>query len=116
MQNLRRIGIGLAALAVVAAVVGYAAWQKMGGAVGIAESQLPSFPDWPEPVADLSGGGTGEIHFATHSPYDFDILLLDVELKGLNLTKILGLIKKNNKAKLILIIDSDYNENLSCHD
>lgn len=43
---------------------------------------------------------------------DFDILLLDVELKGLNLTKILGLVKKNNKAKLILIIDSDYSENL----
>ena len=44
--------------------------------------------------------------------HDFDILLLDVELKGLNLTKILSLIKKNNKAKLILITDSDYNENL----
>lgn len=44
--------------------------------------------------------------------HDFDILLLDVELKGLNLTKVLGLIKKNNKAKIILIIDSDYNENL----
>lgn len=43
---------------------------------------------------------------------EFDILLLDVELKGLNLSKILSLIKKNNKAKLILIIDSDYNENL----
>lgn len=44
--------------------------------------------------------------------HDFDILLLDVELKGLNLTKILSLIKKNNKAKLILIIDNDYNESL----
>ena len=44
--------------------------------------------------------------------HDFDILLLDVELKGLNLTKILTLIKKNNKAKLILIIDKDYNESL----
>lgn len=44
--------------------------------------------------------------------YEFDILLLDVELKGLNLTKILGLIKKNERAKLILILDNDYNENL----
>jgi len=43
---------------------------------------------------------------------EFDILLLDVDLRGLNLTKILGLIKKNKGAKLILIIDHDYNENL----
>lgn len=43
---------------------------------------------------------------------EFDILLLDVDLKGLNLTKILGLIKKHKGAKLILIIDHDYNENL----
>jgi len=44
--------------------------------------------------------------------FDFDILLLDVELKGLNLTKILGLVKKNKSAKVILIIDRDYSENL----
>ncbi len=44
--------------------------------------------------------------------FDFDILLLDVELKGLNLTKILGLVRKNKSAKVILLIDSDYSENL----
>ncbi len=43
---------------------------------------------------------------------DFDILLLDVDLRGLNLNKILSLMKKNKGAKVILIIDSDYNENL----
>lgn len=42
----------------------------------------------------------------------FDILLLDVEIKGLNLNRILGLMKKNREAKVILIIDSTYNENL----
>lgn len=42
----------------------------------------------------------------------FDILLLDVEIRGLNLTRILGLMRKNKEAKLILIIDNDYNENL----
>lgn len=42
----------------------------------------------------------------------FDILLLDVELKGLNLNKILSLVKKNKNAKVILLIDSDYSENL----
>ena len=44
--------------------------------------------------------------------FDFDILLLGVELKGLNLTKILGLVKKNKNAKVILLIDRDYSENL----
>jgi DNA-binding NarL/FixJ family response regulator len=44
--------------------------------------------------------------------FDFDILVLDVELKGLNLTKILGLVKKNKSAKVILLIDNDYSENL----
>jgi DNA-binding NarL/FixJ family response regulator len=41
----------------------------------------------------------------------FDILLLDVDLKGLNLTKILQLLKKNKNAKVVLIVDNDYNEN-----
>ena len=44
--------------------------------------------------------------------YDFDILLLDVDLKGLNLTKILSLIKKNKGTKIMLLIDDNYNENL----
>jgi DNA-binding NarL/FixJ family response regulator len=44
--------------------------------------------------------------------FEFDILLLDVELRGLNLTRILNLMKKNKGAKVILIIDNDYNENL----
>lgn len=43
---------------------------------------------------------------------EFDILLLDVEIRGLNLPRILGLMKKNREAKVILIIDNDYNENL----
>jgi len=44
--------------------------------------------------------------------FDFDILLLGIELKGLNLTKIVGLVKKNKNAKVILLIDRDYSENL----
>ena len=42
----------------------------------------------------------------------FDILLLDVEVKGLNLNKILALVKKNKNAKVILLIDNSYSENL----
>lgn len=42
----------------------------------------------------------------------FDILLLDVAIKGLNLNKILALVKKNKDAKVILLIDDSYNENL----
>ena len=42
----------------------------------------------------------------------FDILLLDVDVKGLNLNKILALVKKNKNAKVILLIDDNYSENL----
>jgi DNA-binding NarL/FixJ family response regulator len=42
----------------------------------------------------------------------FDILLLDVDLQGLNLTKILQLLKKNKGAKVILIVNDDYSENM----
>ena len=56
-------------------VVGVIAWQLAGGAVGIAESQLPPFPDWPEPVSSLAEGDVGEIYYPSWSPYDFDILL-----------------------------------------
>jgi len=40
----------------------------------------------------------------------FDILLLDVDFQGLNLTNILRLLKKNNSGKVILIIDDIYDE------
>lgn len=43
--------------------------------------------------------------------FKFDVLLLDIDLRGINLTKILQLLKKNKNAKLILIVDNDYNEN-----
>lgn len=44
--------------------------------------------------------------------FNFDILILDVELKGLNLNKILSLVKKNKSAKVVLLIDNSYSENL----
>jgi DNA-binding NarL/FixJ family response regulator len=40
-----------------------------------------------------------------------DIMLLDVDLGGLNHTKMLRLLKKNKSTKVILLLDSDYNEN-----
>ena len=43
--------------------------------------------------------------------FKFDVLLLDIDLRGLNLTKILQLLKKNKNAKVVLIVDNDYNEN-----
>src|SRR5216683_957180 len=39
---------------------------------------------------------------------NFDILLLDVDLQGLNLSKVLQLLKKNKAAKVILVINGDY--------
>lgn len=35
----------------------------------------PAFPDWPDPQTRLAGGEEGEIFFATHSPFDFEVLL-----------------------------------------
>ena len=48
--------------------------------------------------------------------FDFDILVLDVELRGLNLTKILGLVRKNKSAKIILLIDQNYSDKLNSCD
>lgn len=50
-------------------------WWSIGGAVGIAESQLPPFPEWPEPASSLTADDRGVIYYQTSSPYDFDILL-----------------------------------------
>jgi len=65
--------VSIALLVVV--IAGYVIWQTLGGATGLAQASLPEFPDWPRPIADLSAGGEGEFYFASHSPYDFDILL-----------------------------------------
>jgi two-component system, NarL family, response regulator DegU len=43
---------------------------------------------------------------------NFDVLLLDVDLQGLNLSKVLQLLKKNKAAKVVIIINDDYNENM----
>jgi DNA-binding NarL/FixJ family response regulator len=42
--------------------------------------------------------------------HKFDILLLDVDLKGLNLNKVLQLLKKYKGVKVVLIIDNEYDE------
>lgn len=42
--------------------------------------------------------------------FKFDILLLDADLRGLNLTKILDLLKKNKNTKVILILADGYDE------
>lgn len=43
---------------------------------------------------------------------DFDVLLLDVDIQGLNLSKVLQLLKKNKGTKIILIVGDEYNENM----
>ena len=68
---LKYLGLGVSALAALGAL----AWFAVGGAVGIAESSRPAFPDWPEPRVMLGYADEGELYFATNSPYDFDILL-----------------------------------------
>lgn len=43
--------------------------------------------------------------------FTFDILLLDAELRGLNVQKLLSLVKKHRTSKVILIVESNYDEN-----
>ena len=40
---------------------------------------LAPFPDWPEPKTALSEKDSGEVHFATLSPFDLDVLLQSPE-------------------------------------
>jgi dienelactone hydrolase len=40
---------------------------------------VPPFPDFPSPVTDLSSGQSGEIYYATSTPFDLDVLLADHE-------------------------------------
>ena len=42
----------------------------------------------------------------------FDILLVDVDLSGLNLSNLLDLLKKNKETKVILIIADNYDEDM----
>jgi len=46
----------------------------------------------------------------SYKEFNSDILLLDVDLLGLNLKKILELLKKNKTTKVILILSDDYDE------
>lgn len=45
----------------------------------LVERAVPDFPDLPTPVGDLSHSPQGEVHFATHTPFDLDVLLGDPE-------------------------------------
>ncbi|WP_432470237.1 dienelactone hydrolase family protein [Amphritea sp. HPY] len=41
----------------------------------VSSIELPAFPELPEPQTTLSAGQSGDIYFATRSPYDFSELL-----------------------------------------
>ena len=43
-------------------------------------ANLPDFPDWPPPRLTLEAGDSGEIYFATASPYDLEVILGDISL------------------------------------
>ncbi len=42
--------------------------------------------------------------------YSFDILLMSVDIKGLNLKKVLQMVKKKNNGKVLVIVDRQYDE------
>lgn len=41
----------------------------------IVAASVPDFPDWPAPVRQLGAGQSGEIFFATASPFDLQVIL-----------------------------------------
>ncbi len=41
---------------------------------------LPDYPDWPAPVAALSGNEEGLVYYPTSSPYDLEIILGHMDL------------------------------------
>lgn len=43
-------------------------------------ANLPDFPQWPEPQHTLGASDSGEIYYATASPYDLEVILADRSL------------------------------------
>lgn len=72
---LRAIAIALASLL----LVGAGLWWWIGGSAGVVASALPDFPDWPSPPQRLAADDAGRIHFASLTPYDFDVILNGLE-------------------------------------
>ena len=72
---LRGIAIALASLALLGALL----WWWIGGSTGVVASALPDFPDWPSPPQRLAADEAGRLHFASLTPYDFDVILNRLE-------------------------------------
>jgi dienelactone hydrolase len=68
---MKKLAIVIAALVVVA-VVG---WNLIGGSEGVVAAALPEFPDYPAPAERLTDERSGEIYFASSSPFDLDVIL-----------------------------------------
>ena len=68
---MKRIAIALAVLVALVAL----GWNWLGGSEGLVEAALPEFPDFPPPLERLTNEREGEIHFASASPFDLDVIL-----------------------------------------
>lgn len=78
MMTLKKIAIALVATALLLAggAVYYIQTQYAGiGLPWVSSIELPEFPELPEPQSMLTEGQSGDIYFATRSPYDFSELL-----------------------------------------
>ena len=67
---IKKLLIATVALALLALL----AWQWIGGTAGLVGAALPNFPDHPEPVSRLAADATGELYYASATPYDFDVI------------------------------------------
>ena len=73
MKVLRTVVIVLA----IAFAFTYGVYQWQGGQEGLVSKAIPQFPDFPAPYQQLNEGQSGDIYFASSTPFDFDVLLND---------------------------------------
>jgi len=73
---IRRIGLSLAGLG----LLGAALWWLLGGTTGLVELALPEIPELPAPLEELAENQSGEVYFASATPFDFDVLIGDMSM------------------------------------
>jgi dienelactone hydrolase len=58
-------------------LVFFALFKWRGGSEGLVGAVIPTFPDFPTPATQLSEQQSGEIFFASSTPFDMDVILND---------------------------------------
>ncbi len=70
-----KTALKVAAALVLLALLGAGALLLPAAQTWLVVLNLPPFPDWPAPVANLDADDEGEIYYASHSPFDLQLIL-----------------------------------------